>query len=202
MSTLEHLGPDPDCVPVLRFLGMNLERVNKDRSAELSLPEGSILVNQMQYTVEVFMKFEPSLQLKTSRQSGELGDTTQTYPKAARRRRQAEFLDALHALMQDDVVEIDTAQKSPKLHYNSAQNVINLPAIVGCLNWIAWRTRADIAWATSRAASLTIHTLGYALRLVPIPPETKHKLWVMGDASFAPTGRRVSKTNCISWNHL
>ena len=25
-STPEHLGPDPDCVPVLRFLGMSLER--------------------------------------------------------------------------------------------------------------------------------------------------------------------------------
>ena len=24
-STPEHLGPDPDCVPILRFLGMNLE---------------------------------------------------------------------------------------------------------------------------------------------------------------------------------
>ena len=27
-STPEHLGPDPDCVPVLRFLGMSLERVD------------------------------------------------------------------------------------------------------------------------------------------------------------------------------
>ena len=31
-STPEHLGPDPDCVPVLRFLGMNLERVDADKS--------------------------------------------------------------------------------------------------------------------------------------------------------------------------
>ena len=46
-SQPEHLGPDPDCVPVLRFLGMNLERVDAERSAELELPEGSILVNQM-----------------------------------------------------------------------------------------------------------------------------------------------------------
>ena len=28
-SAPEHLGPDPDCVPVLRFLGMNLERVDE-----------------------------------------------------------------------------------------------------------------------------------------------------------------------------
>ena len=32
-STPEHLGPDPDCVPVLRFLGMNLERADAERSA-------------------------------------------------------------------------------------------------------------------------------------------------------------------------
>ena len=32
------------------------------------------------------------------------------------------------------------------------------------------------------------HTLSYALRYVPIPPESKQKLWALGDASFAPTG--------------
>ena len=80
--------------------------------------------------------------------------------------------------------------------------MIDLLAIVGCLNWIALRTRPDIMWATSRAASLITHDpdtcltrvkhicqylhhpLGYALQYVPIPPETRHKLWVMGDASF------------------
>ena len=79
---------------------------------------------------------------------------------------------------------------------------------MGCLNWIALRTRPDIAWATSRAASLITHdpdacfvrvkhicqylhhTLSYALRYVPIPPQSKQKLWVLGDASFAPTGEK------------
>ena len=28
------------------------------------------------------------------------------------------------------------------------------------------------------------------MRHVPIPPQTKHKLWVPGDASFAPTGEK------------
>ena len=63
-STPEHLGPHPDCVPVLRFLGMNLERVDADRSVELELPVGTILLNQMESIIEVLMKFEPSLQLK------------------------------------------------------------------------------------------------------------------------------------------
>ena len=63
--SLNDLGPDPDCVPVLHFfLGMNLERVDADRSAELELPVGTILLNQMEYIIEVLMKFEPSLQLK------------------------------------------------------------------------------------------------------------------------------------------
>ena len=43
-SQPEHLGPDPDCVPVLRFLGMNLERVDEGRSEELNLPVGIHLV--------------------------------------------------------------------------------------------------------------------------------------------------------------
>ena len=34
------------------------------------------------------------------------------------------------------------------------------------------------------------HTLSYALRYVPIPPTSKQKLWVLGDASFAPTGEK------------
>ena len=44
MSAPEHLGPDPDCVPILRFLGMNLERVDEERSKELDLPIGSVSI--------------------------------------------------------------------------------------------------------------------------------------------------------------
>ena len=70
----------------------------------------------------------------------------------------AEHLESLNALIADDVIDADTAAKaSPKIHYNSDQVAINLPAIVGCLNWIALRSRPDIAWATSRAASLITH---------------------------------------------
>ena len=54
-SAPEHLGPDPDCVPILRFLGMNLERVNEERSEELGLPVGSILLSQMEYVIEVLI---------------------------------------------------------------------------------------------------------------------------------------------------
>ena len=64
LITPEHLGPDADCVPVLRFLGMNLERVDADRSEELNLPVGSFLLNQMEYIIEVLMKFEFCLKLK------------------------------------------------------------------------------------------------------------------------------------------
>ena len=64
-SQPEHLGPDPDCVPALRLLGMDVERVDAARGAELNLPVGSILLNQMQYIIEVLMKYEPSLQHKT-----------------------------------------------------------------------------------------------------------------------------------------
>ena len=114
-------------------------------------------------------------------------------------------------LVQDDIIDADKVKKvSPKLHHNSdlIKYRVNLPAIVGCLNWIVLRTRPDIAWATGRAASLITHdpdtcfirvkhicqylhhTLSYALRCVPIPLQSKHKLWVLGDASFAPTGEK------------
>ena len=123
--------------------------------------------------------------------------------------RSKEYLQSLYALALDDIIEADKIKKSsPKLHYISDQVPINLPALVGCLNWIALRTRPDIAWATSREASLITHdtdlcfirvkhicqylqhTLGFALRYVPIPPQSKQKLWVLGDASFAPTGEK------------
>ena len=98
-------------------------------------------------------------------------------------------------LVQDEIIEADKVEKkNTKLKYNSEQNPINLPVIVGCLNWIALRARSDIAWATSRPASLITHdpdtcfirvkhicqylhhTLGYVLRYVrqsagmPMPP--------------------------------
>ena len=209
-SAPERLGPDTDCVPVLRFLGMNLERVNEEKSEELGLPVGSILLNQMEYIIEVLMKFEPSLQLKTRTTPGnqESFASTQAHHLSTDQAIQ-EYIQSLQALADDDIIEADKVKKtSPKLHYNSDQVPINLPAIVGCLNWIALRTRPDIAWATSRAASLITHdpdtcfvrvkhicqylhhTLSYALRCVPIPPQSKQKLWVLGDASFAPTGEK------------
>ena len=64
----------------------------------------------------------------------------------------AEYLASLQALMQEEIVElVAIKKKNTKLHYISEQNLINLPAVVVCLNWIAMRTRPDLAWATSRA---------------------------------------------------
>ena len=188
-SAPEHLGPDSDCVPILRFWGMNLERVNEERSEELSLPVGSILLSQMEYVIEVLMKFEPSLQLKTRTTPGNQESFVSTSAHAANDQAVQDYWQSLQILAVENIVEADKAKTtSPKLHYNSDQVAINLPAIVGCLNWIALRTRPDIAWATSRAASLITHdpdlcfirvkhicqylqhTLGYALRYVPAPP--------------------------------
>ena len=101
-STPEHLGPDPDCVPVLRFLGMNFERVDNVRIQELSLPEGSIVVSQMGYIVEVLMKFEPSLQLKTRTTPGNqesFATRPKSSPKQPTPEEQAEYLDARYALI-------------------------------------------------------------------------------------------------------
>ena len=94
------------CSSILR---LNLERVNAARSAELELPEGSILVNQMEYIVEVLMKFEPSLQLKTRTTPGnqESFATKPTFTaKTPSESEQAEYPASLQALMQDEIVEI------------------------------------------------------------------------------------------------
>ena len=124
-STPEHLGPDPDCVPSLRFLGVNLERVNEERSEELSLPVGSILLSQMEYVIEVLMKFEPSLQLKTRTTPGNQESFVSTAAHSSDHAIQ-EYLQSLHALAFDDIIEADKVRKSsPKLHYNSDQVPIN-----------------------------------------------------------------------------
>ena len=203
-SAPEHLGPDTDCVPVLRFPGMNLERFDAEKSEELGLPVGTVLLNQLECIIEVLMKFEPSLQLKTRTTPGnqESFASKQAHHLSTDEAIQ-EYIQSLQALADDDIIEADKVKTtSPKLHYNSDQVPVNLPAIVGCLNWIVLRTRPDIAWATSRAASLITHdpdtcfirvkhicqylqhTLSYVLRYVPIPPQSKQKLWVLGDASF------------------
>ena len=40
-SFATHGSADPDCVPILRFLGMNLERVDEERGKqELDMPVG------------------------------------------------------------------------------------------------------------------------------------------------------------------
>ena len=96
-------------------------------------------------------------------------------------------------------------QYEPVIHYNFESVLIDLPAIVGCLNWIALRTRPDVAWATSRAATLVAHDPSEALTrvqhicqyllytstkhgYVPIARESRQCLWAMGDESFAPPG--------------
>ena len=71
-SAPEHLGPVTDCVSVLRFLGVNLERVDAEKSEELGLPVGTVLLNQMEYIIEMLMKFEPIEDSDYSRESGVL----------------------------------------------------------------------------------------------------------------------------------
>ena len=104
------------------------------------------------------MKFEPSLQLKTRTTPGNQESFATRPTSSPTEAEKAEYHASLQALMQDEIVELDVLEKkNTKLHYNSEQSLINLLAIVGCLNLIALRARPDIAWATSRAARLITH---------------------------------------------
>ena len=103
----------------------------------------------------------------------------------------------------------------------SRMSSIYLPLLVA-LNWIAIenQTRYGVGNWLSQATLITYdpdtcfirvkhicqylhHTLGYALRYVPIPPQTKHKLWVLGDAFFCTDrGEESARTHCLPWYHL
>ena len=109
-SAPEHLGPDPDCVPILRFLGMNLERVDEARSEELNLPVGSFLLNQMEYILEVLLKFEPSLQLKTRTTPGNQ-ESFSPSSMMTHDRTVAEYLDSLQMLIAGDIIDAEVAAK-------------------------------------------------------------------------------------------
>ena len=142
---------------------------------KLSLPVGSILLSQMEYVIEVLMKFEPSLQLKTRTTPGNQESFVSTPAHLSHDQAVQEYLQSLHTLAVDDIIEVDKVKTtSPKLHYNSDQ------------------------------CQYLRHTLGYALRYVPIPPTSKQKLLVLGDASFAPTGEKSQQgiVCCLSWYHL
>ena len=182
------------------------------RSKELDMPEGSILLNQMEYILEVLLKFEPSLQLKTRTTPGNQ-ESFSPSSTTSQDQTVAEYLDSLQMLIAEDIIDAEAATKpNPRLHYNSDQVVVNLPAIVGCLNWIALRSRPDIAWATSRAASLITHdadlcfvrvkhicqylqyTLSYALRYASNTSNIQSKSY--GFSEMPPLrrqGRRASK---------
>ena len=150
-SQPEHLGPDPDCVPILQFLGMNLERVQSSTS--------QFLLNQKEYIIEVLAKFEPSLQPKTRTTPGNQESfATRPTTSSPTEAEHAEYMESLQVLTQDEIIEFDALEKmNTKLHYNSEQNLINLPAIVGCLNWIKIANPNRHCVGNSRAASLITH---------------------------------------------
>ena len=186
---------------------MNLERVDEVRSAELNLPVGSILLNQMECIIEVLMKFEPSLQLKTQTTPGNQ-ESFATRPTTSNPTDEeyAEYLTSLQALAQDEIVEIDAVEKkNTKLQFRAESHQSTCNCRMSKLDCIAHQTRHCMGYELSSKFDCTAHdpdtcfirvthicqylhyTLGYALRYVPIPPQSKHKLWVLGDATFAPT---------------
>ena len=77
---------------------MNLERVNEERSEELNLPVGSILLSQMEYVIEVLMKFEPCLQLTTRTTPGNQESFAGTPAHVNDELAAEEYLQSLQAL--------------------------------------------------------------------------------------------------------
>ena len=85
---------------------MNLERVNEERSEEFDLPVGSILLSQMEYVIEVLMKFEPSLQLKTRTTPGSQESFASTPAHVDDEQAVQEYLQSLQALAVHDLMKL------------------------------------------------------------------------------------------------
>eukprot|EP00971_Amphidinium_carterae_P045230 890007-Amphidinium_carterae.1 len=93
-----------------------------------------------------------------------------------------------------------------KEYEKAKEKGLNLAGVSGTLNWLALRSRPDIAWAVSRTARLVTRnpplayhrfrqvarylrwTLDLGLKFIPLSDSEKSTLWTCADASFAPTG--------------
>ena len=91
---------------------MNLGRVDVERSVELELPVGTILLNQMECIIEVLMKFEPSLQLKVRTTPGNQESfSTKHATFLSTDEAIQEYLQSLQVLVQDEIIEADKVKK-------------------------------------------------------------------------------------------
>eukprot|EP00971_Amphidinium_carterae_P020290 399852-Amphidinium_carterae.2 len=109
----------------------------------------------------------------------------------------------------------DLPAQAIKEYDHAVKQGLNLAGVAGSLNWLAHRSRPDIAWAVSRASRLVTKQLSGAfhrfkhlgqylrwsmdvgLRLNPLSENDKLKLWVCADASFAPTGDASHEGMCL-----
>ena len=94
------------------ILKSTVRRVLKQAREELNLPVGSILLNQMDYIIEVLMKFEPSLQLKTRATPGNQEFfATRHVTSNPTEAEFAEYMKSLQVLVQDEIIEADKVEK-------------------------------------------------------------------------------------------
>ena len=101
----------------------------------------------------------------------------------------AEHLESLQALIADDVIDADVAAKTRPETPLQLRSGGHQPTCHSGLSLITHD--ADLCFVrVKHICQYLQHTLSYTLRYVPIPPTSKQKLWVLGDASFAPTGEK------------
>eukprot|EP00971_Amphidinium_carterae_P073734 1458001-Amphidinium_carterae.1 len=101
----------------IRFLGLNLEVVRKQQG---DMPPGSVTINQIEYCVDTLAKFDETFNLKGRTSPGDHDSFRQseTLPDAAIR-------------------EYEKAKEKG----------LNVAGVAGTLNWLALRSRPDIAWS-------------------------------------------------------
>eukprot|EP00971_Amphidinium_carterae_P291477 5786409-Amphidinium_carterae.3 len=141
---VEDAGPQDP--NTIRFLGLNLDYISKKQSSS-DQTEGGVTINQLEYVVETLEKFEGQFQLRTRTSAG----------------------------------DSDSFGKTPELpaqaneeHEHAVKQGLNLAGVAGSLNWLALRSRPDIAWAVSRASrlvtkqpSVAVHRFKHTVCCIP-----------------------------------
>ncbi len=200
-----HWGLDAPLSKTMKFLGINMQRVNR-KEATKELPEGSILMSQQEYIMETLIRFTPSLNYRSRTNPGD----PDSFSKSRKFSEfQGDSAKSAYGFVDKAIAMVAKLSESDQVDH--VEHMEKLPAIVGTLLWIAGRTRPDISWAVTRIVMsaktedpelvedesrvLVKHilqylqsTLHFSLVIRPIAREYRNQMWIAGDASLSASG--------------
>eukprot|EP00971_Amphidinium_carterae_P351947 6492352-Amphidinium_carterae.1 len=193
-SEPEYLSADSEkSVEELSFIGLTIERVNQENASE-ELPEGTFLLHQHDYVFSTLEKFSSSLTIAPKPAPG----VAESFKEEQKRQ-------------QDRTTrEEDARTMKVEVKPHDCNDMPKPSVILGSLLWLSTRSRPDICWSVSRAASMAssspqeclnacahivrylAHAPDYSLVFKPVSRSShaRKEIWVTTDASWAPSGGR------------